>query len=296
MEIISYDKAKLQNTVVALGKFEGIHKGHMLLLDEVMKIAVSENLTSVVLTVNVPSDKVINTTAEKYGILNKQGIDVVVPCTFTKAFASIMPEEFVKKVLVEGLGAKYVVVGEDFRYGHKRSGNCDTLKNDGEKYGFKLVSFPKLVIENNVVSSSYIRGLIEAGKMENVYRYMGRYYTVCGTIVHGKMLGRTIGFPTVNIISADEKLLPPFGVYASKLEIYGQTYNAITNIGLNPTVDDDRSVKIETHILNYDGDLYGKEVQVYLTGFIRHEIKFNSIEELKAQLEKDKLYVSQIKS
>ncbi len=294
MEIVSYEKVKLQNTVVALGKFEGMHKGHMLLLDEVIKIAKDKNLTSVVLTVNVPSDKVINTPSEKMDILRKQNIDMVVPCMFTKAFASLSPEEFVKTILVDGLGAKYVVVGEDFHYGHKRMGNCDTLKRGGERYGFKLISFPKLAIDGMVVSSSYIRKLIEAGKMEDVYKYMGRYYKVTGTVVHGKMLGRTIGFPTVNIISAPAKLLPPFGVYASEIECCGNRYKAVTNIGLNPTVTDDSAVKIETHILDYDGDLYGEEVQVYLKNFIRHETRFDSIEELKTQLEKDKLYVTKM--
>ncbi|MCM1273136.1 MAG: bifunctional riboflavin kinase/FAD synthetase [Clostridium sp.] len=294
MKTVSYEKVKLQNTVVALGKFEGMHKGHMLLLDEVIHIAAEKKLTSVVLTVNVPSDKVINTASEQHDILRKQNIDMVVPCMFTKAFASLLPEEFVKQILVDGLGAKYVVVGEDFHYGHKRLGNCDTLKHDGAVYGFQLVSFPKLSLDGKVVSSSYIRELIERGKMDEVYMYMGRYYKLTGTVVHGKMLGRTIGFPTVNIIPATEKLLPPSGVYASELECCGKCYKAVTNIGSNPTVTEDETVKIETHILDYNGDLYGREVQVSLKRFIRHETRFNSMEELKMQLEKDKLYVMQM--
>ncbi|MCM1082527.1 MAG: bifunctional riboflavin kinase/FAD synthetase [Clostridium sp.] len=288
MKITAYDKLKLEHSAVALGKFEGLHKGHMLLLDKIAALSNENKFASVVLTVNVPSDKVIHIPRERFSILEHAGIQIAAECEFSSEFAKMSPEDFVKKILVDRLGAKYVVVGEDFRFGCKRSGDVNTLRRLGEKLGFSVIAFEKLMIDNITVSSSLIRTLIEQGDMERVSLYMGREYSISGTVTRGKMLGRELGFPTANIIPAKDKLLPADGVYCSSVCIDNVIYKAITNIGQNPTTDTDKVTRVETHIINYSGDLYGRDLTVSIKSFLRGEIKFNSINELKNQLEKDK--------
>lgn len=290
MNIVSYDKAKLEKTVVALGKFEGLHKGHMLLIDTVKKIAQENNLKSVVLTVNIPSEKVINTAKERFEILEELGIDTAVECTFTKEFASLSPEEFIS-FLISKIDAKYIVVGEDFRFGCMRMGDYNTLLEFQEKYGYKAIILKKLKIDDREISSSYIRKLIEEGNMELVAEYMGRFYQLKGVVSRGKQLGRTIGFPTINMIIDNEKILPQNGVYESFIYIDEKPFKGITNIGKNPTVSDDSKLKVETHIIDYSGDLYDKLVTVMLKSRIRDEKKFNNVDELKNQLENDKASV-----
>lgn len=282
------DNFKTENTVVALGKFEGLHRGHMLLLEEIVRISRKEKLTSVVLTVNVPSDKVINVPLERFMILENTGVDIACECEFTPEFAAMAPEKFVEEILVSCLGARYIVVGKDFRFGCKRTGNVDTLVKLGSRFGFDVIAFDKLRIDGNIISSSLIKELISEGCMEQVLELMGRSYSISGKVVHGKMLGRQIGFPTVNIIPDNMKLLPPSGVYLSHVSIDNRTYKGITNIGSNPTVNSDLDIRVETHIIDYSGDLYGQDLTVSLDKFLRGEIKFDGIAELKAQLEKDK--------
>ena len=288
MKITAYDKLKLENSAVALGKFEGLHKGHMLLLDKIAELSDENKLTSVVLTVNVPSDKVINIPRERFSILERAGIQIAAECEFSSEFAKMSPEDFVKNILVDRLGAKYVVVGEDFRFGSKRSGDVNTLIKLGEKLGFCVIAFKKLMIDNIIVSSSLIKKFIEKGDMERVSLYMGRDYSISGEVTSGKRLGREIGFPTANIIPEKDKLLPADGVYTSSVCIDNIIYKAITNIGSNPTTDTDQVTRVETHIIDYSGDLYGRDLTVSIKSFLRGEIKFNSINELKIQLEKDK--------
>ncbi len=288
MKITAYDKLKLENSAVALGKFEGLHKGHMLLLNKIAELSEENKFTSVVLTVNVPSDKVINIPKERFSILESTGIQIAAECEFSSEFAKMEPEDFVKKILVDRLGAKYVVVGEDFRFGCKRSGDVNTLIKLGERLGFCVIAFEKLMIDNITVSSTLIKKMIEKGDMEQVSLYMGRDYSISGKVIHGKRLGREIGFPTANIIPDKNKLLPADGVYSSCVCIDNVMYKAITNIGQNPTTDTDRITRVETHIIDYSGDLYGRDITVSIKSFLRSEIKFNSVNELKIQLEKDK--------
>lgn len=288
MKITAYDKLKLENSAVALGKFEGLHKGHMLLLNKIAELSEENKFTSVVLTVNVPSDKVINIPKERFSILESTGIQIAAECEFSSEFAKMEPEDFVKKILVDRLGAKYVVVGEDFRFGCKRSGDVNTLIKLGERLGFCVIAFEKLMIDNITVSSTLIKKMIEKGDMEQVSLYMGRDYSISGKVIHGKRLGREIGFPTANIIPDKNKLLPADGVYSSCVCIDNVMYKAITNIGQNPTTDTDRITRVETHIIDSSGDLYGRDITVSIKSFLRSEIKFNSVNELKIQLEKDK--------
>ena len=193
-----------------------------------------------------------------------------------------------RDILVDRLHAAYVVVGEDFKFGYNRKGTVDRLVQFGIKYGFRVIAFEKLRVDDEVVSSSFLRTLIERGDLEHVSRYMGRDYSLTGIVAQGKQLGRTIGFPTVNLYPPAEKMLPPAGVYETQLYIDGESYQGITNIGDNPTVDNDGRLRVETHIIDYSGDLYGKKLTVFFKRFIRREIKFHSVDELKKQIATDK--------
>ena len=291
LNIVTYDNVNLKHTAVALGKFQGLHKGHMLLINEVLHLASEKNLTSVVFTINMKEDGVINLHDERCAILENCGIDYNVECEFTKEFAGLSPEEFVKNILVDKLDAKYVVVGTDFRFGYKRLGNVELLKTYGEKYGFNVVAFDKLSVDNEIVSSTHIRKLIDMGNMKEINNFMGRYYSIRGKVVKGKQLGRTIGFPTANIIPDKKKLLPPFGAYNTLVDIDGKMYKAITNVGNNPTIDEENDITIEANILEFSEDIYGKEITIHFIDHIRGEMKFDSIETLKKQLELDKALV-----
>lgn len=288
MKITTYDKLQSGKTAVALGKFQGLHLGHMLLLDKITAFASEEELTSVVFTIHVPSERMIYTAAERFDILRGKGIDVAVECEFSKEFAAMQPEEFVRDILVKKLHAAYVVVGKDFKFGYNRQGDVDRLVQFGIKYDFRVVAFDKLAIDGKVISSSYIRELIEMGDVAAASEYMGRLYTVTGQVVHGRKLGRTIGFPTVNMLPAEGKLLPPYGVYETEVVIDGVVYQGITNIGDNPTVREDGSVSIETHILDYSGNLYDRQLVIRFRRFIRPEIKFHSVDELKNRIDSDR--------
>lgn len=291
MDILRYENANLNNTAVALGKFQGLHKGHMLLIEEVLRLSYEEDLNSVVFTIDMPQEKAINLPVERYHILEDCGIDYNVSCEFSKEFASMSPREFVENILINKLDAKYVVVGTDFRFGNKRAGDVSLLKSYGEEYGFFVVAIDKLAIDDIIVSSTYIRELISVGNMKAVSRYMGRDYIIKGKVMRGKQLGRTIGFPTANIIPDSSKLLPPFGAYYTEVEVDGSIYKAITNVGNNPTIDENNHITVEANIIEFSDDIYDKEITIYFKDFVRGEMKFTDIEELKKQLEIDRSVV-----
>lgn len=292
MEIIAYDKTQLDNTAVALGKFEGIHKGHMLLINRIVELA--NSIKSVVFTINMPDEKVINLDYERYEIFDKCGVDYVCECPFDKRISELSPEEFIKNILVDRLGVKYVVVGTDFRFGHRRVGDVSTLKEFADIYGYKVIVFDKLMIDGDIVSSSAIKKFLDEGAVDKVGEYMGRPYSISGEVSYGKQLGRTIGFPTANLIPDIRKKLPLSGAYETKVYIESddKVYKAITNVGNNPTVNDNLADNegsiVETHIFDYSEELYGRYIKVEFIIFIRPEIKFDGLDELKKQLESDK--------
>ncbi len=287
MKITTYEQIQLDKSAVALGKFQGLHRGHMLLLDKIISLK-NEGLTSVVFTINVPSTQSIYLPEERFAILEECGVDVAVECDFSESFASMSPEDFVRNILIDRLHAACVVVGEDFKFGYNRKGTVDRLVQFGIKYGFRVIAFEKLCVDGEVVSSSFLRNLIEKGAVEHVSRYMGRDYSLTGVVEQGKQLGRTLGFPTANVYPTAEKMLPPAGVYETHIIIDEKSYQGITNIGDNPTVDNDGRLRAETHIIDYSGDLYGKRLTVFFKRFIRREKKFHSVDELKKQIETDK--------
>ena len=289
---LAYNDVNIADTVVALGKFEGLHKGHMLLINKVLQLSHETGKQSVVFSIDMPGTKRIYTIPERNRILEEIGIDFNITCEFTKKFASMKPEAFVKDVLVERLHPEYVVVGKDFRFGKNRQGDVALLEELGNRYGYEVLAFEKLREQGTVISSSYIREQIEQGNVDLIQEYMGRPYSIAGIVQYGKQLGTTIGFPTANLIPDEEKLLVPNGVYETSLILDNLRYRGITNVGDNPTVDDDHKIKVETNILDYNGNLYEKYLKIEFIRQIRKEIKFDSIEALKNQIKSDILEVA----
>lgn len=292
MKKLAYNDVKITDTVVALGKFEGLHKGHMLLINKVLQLSHETGKTSVVLSIDMAGGKRIYTIPERDKLLEELGIDWNVTCAFTKKFAAMKPEVFVKELLVERLHPSYVIVGNDFRFGKNRQGDVELLQQLGEQYEFEVLAFEKQKENGTIISSSYIRELLEAGEVSLANDYLGRPYSITGIVQHGKQLGTTIGFPTANLIPEEEKLLVPNGVYETSLLLDGKRYKGVTNVGDNPTVDNDKKIKVETHVLSFDGNLYGKCLKIEFIRQIRKEIKFNTIQDLKNQIKSDTIAVA----
>ena len=292
-------------SAVALGKFDGIHDGHMLLIDKLLKCS-EEGYTSVVFTFDyrknsvfdVDTMKNIYTSEEKAAIIESFDIDILLEYPFDDEFAAMEPEAFVRDILVSMLHAGYIVVGEDFRFGRNRKGDVGLLKKMADDYGYQVIAMPKRTSEDHqIISSTLIRGHIAAGNMENVIKLMGRPYSITGRVRKGKQLGRRIGIPTANILPEKGKLYPPTGVYATRIRVVDadmgtfhdsfRFYRGITNIGDNPTVNENGNITIETNIFDFDSDIYGKTIKIEFISYIRAEMKFAGVEALKNQMNQD---------
>lgn len=282
------------DSVVSLGKFDGLHRGHMLLIRRVLAIGRTEGLETVVFTFDVPPQSKVQhvkphqllTNEERRARLEQLGMDCLVECPFVDEVMHMTPEAFIKEILVDKLHAKKVVVGKDFGFGYKRSGTAEMLKEMGPSLGFETEIIEKAEENGREISSTWAREELEQGNMEAVSGLLGYDYAVHGEIVHGHALGRTIGVPTINQIPPAEKLLPPFGVYVSEVKIEGKIYYGITNIGVKPTVQE-KFTGVETNLFDCSEDLYGKQAEVSLLKFLRPEQKFASIDALKNQLDHD---------
>ena len=287
---------QLHNTAVALGKFEGLHRGHNLLLLELYKYH-DQGLKSVMLTFDLPPkavikneyDCVIYTKEERKRILEQTPLQCLVEYPFTEQFSKLSPEEFVRDILTGKIGAKRVVVGEDFRFGHKRSGNVDILKELSEKYDYELTVIPKLQDFGQDVSSSRIRRCLSVGNMEEANRLLGLPpFTVYGEVVHGKKIGTSVlNMPTANQVPPSNKYLPPNGVYVSRILYKDQVLYGISNIGVKPTVEDHFEKGLETFIFDFNENLYGEFLEVQLLYHVRPEQKFACLEDLKNQMYED---------
>ncbi|MCR5202575.1 MAG: bifunctional riboflavin kinase/FAD synthetase [Lachnospiraceae bacterium] len=279
---------KLHNTSVCIGKFDGLHKGHRLLINNVTE---NKDLEPVMFTFkhecNGDSEKFIYTEKEKIKLAEKLGIKHYISLPFS-LIKNVSATDFIKDILCEKLDAKNVAVGEDFRFGKERMGDVNLLEKLSKEYGYKLNVFSKLKYKNIIISSTYIRELITDSKIEEAYELLGDKYHFMGEVIEGKKLGRTIGFPTVNVEVCECKLIPKLGAYESRVLIEGDErfYKGITNLGKKPTVGN-FNVNLETYIIDFDRNIYGKKIQVFLEKFIRPEMKFSGVEELKKQLDLD---------
>ena len=283
-----------KNTAITLGKFDGLHLGHQELINRVVGFK-QKGFTTVMFTFlmhpgNLFSDKefeLVYTEEEKVAKLNHSGIDVLISYPFTEETRMMEPEAFIRDILVGKLDVKAIVVGNDFRFGHKAKGDVALLKQFESVYGYQVIDIDKRTWKSDVISSSAIRKAIKQGDIEAANAMLGSPYTIRGEVVHGRRIGRTIGMPTTNLIPPTTKLLPPCGVYVSKTRIDGVHHDGVTNIGYKPTVGEEEYIGVETYIFDYEGDLYGEIIEVELLYYIRPEMKFGSLEELIIKMRED---------
>lgn len=282
---------------MTLGTFDGVHEGHKSILDKLTKSSKSTGCESVVLTffphprmvLQQNTDiKLLNTIDEKAVLLENEGIDNLIIHPFDHAFSRLTAEEFVKDILVDKLNIHKIIIGHDHRFGRNRTATIDDLIRFGQEYGFEVEKISALEINEVSVSSTKIRNALISGNIETANDFLGSPYFINGTVVQGKQLGRTINFPTANIeVNESYKLIPANGVYVVSSVINGKTVQGMMNIGNRPTVDG-TDTTIEVHYHDFNGDLYGSKLKVNIYHRLRDEIKFESFDALKQQLEKDK--------
>ncbi|MCI6204644.1 MAG: bifunctional riboflavin kinase/FAD synthetase [Lachnospiraceae bacterium] len=283
-----------ESTVISLGKFDGLHRGHELLMKNLMQKKQEHGYEAVVFTFDIPpraevadvEAHLLTTNEEKRWIFEHTGIDYLIECPFTQEIMHMPPEEFVRW-MVEALHVKCFVVGKDFHFGYQRKGDYQVLQQHAKTYGYEVVVLDKMQEYGRDISSTFIREEIACGNIEKANELLGYSFFAKAKIIHGKQLGRTIGIPTINMELPKEKLLPPRGVYATKVWIDHKWYAGVTNVGCKPTVSNTGKVGVETNILNFEADLYGKDLEVFFLHFIRPEKKFDSVESLKEQIERD---------
>lgn len=298
-------KKSVTPTALTIGKFDGFHLGHKVLLDDIITESGAQGYRSVCLKIVtkdsgifVKEDSIFTEVDDIFFIkeLNKKMSNlaqVSLDYLYLDDICGMTPEEFVKDILVDRYNVKYISVGQDFRFGAKRSGDVNILKELGEKYGFHCSVHEKLCEGDEVVSSSRIRQNLAEGNIEKVNELLGRNYSVLGDVESGKQLGRTFGYPTINVSYEKNRLLPRFGVYSSNVKIFKEgsepeEYKGITNIGIRPSVDDGEIPTVETFILNYSGEeIYARRVLIELEHFVRPEKKFDTLEELTKQIALD---------
>ena len=286
------------SSIVSLGKFDGLHRGHQKLLTK-MKEWCTGGEKTVVFTFSVPPQaalsgnglSVLTTNEERRALLEREGIDYCVECPFGPEISHMTPEQFIREILVSRLRVKELVVGTDFHFGYRRSGNCGTLMAFADSCGYRLHVVEKEVYEGREISSTYVREEVKQGHMEVAEALLGYPYMIRGTVAHGRQIGRkTLGMPTVNLMPPADKLLPPNGVYVSMTRVDDVIYQGMTNIGYKPTVGGETSVGVETFLFDYEGDLYGNYIEVGLLNFEREERRFGCMDALKEQMEKDIQY------
>ena len=299
MIVINESTESIQSTdnYIALGSFDGLHLGHLSLIYKVIEETKKNGGRSMVYTfknhprtlinkANAP--KLLMDNDEKIKVLEENGIDIVCFQEFNDEFMKITPEEFVK-LLIEKFNAKGLVVGFNYKFGYKNSGNIELLKRLQEKYKYELYVMEPCTYKDEVISSTRIRNAIEDGNVEEAHKMLGKPYALKGKVVHGREIGRTIGFPTANLYYDKKFILPSEGVYYTNIEVNNKLYKGITSVGYNPTVNG-KDLTIETNILNFNEDIYDYNIEVKFIKKIRDNIKFGTIDELKNQLEKDKCF------
>lgn len=282
-------KDRLSRSVVTLGKFDCLHLGHKKLINEAGRVALKTDAPLVAYTFSNVLRESVFSFEERLGMFEELGCDYVYIDEFNDELKNLSPEAFFEKKLINNLGAVHIVAGEDWRFGRDRAGDVRVLRQLCDEHRIGLSVVKKFALYDEEVSSTAIRELFRQGNIIRANEYLGRSYYIRGKVSDGKKLGRELGFPTANIILTDELVYPRDGVYATTTLVSGREYPSVTNIGTNPTVKDN-SRRAETHILDFDGDLYGQEIKVYFCDFIREEKRFDSIEQLKSQIDEDCIY------
>lgn len=283
-----------KETAVAIGKFDGIHMGHRRLLDEIL--AQKQNgLSACVFTFDpapavlfgLSDGKELTTAEEKRLLFERMGVDILIEFPLTYETASISPENFVTQVLVKQMNTRFVAAGNDLSFGSRGAGNAELLVKMGQENAFDVKIIEKIMIADTEVSSTYIRKLVEQGDMKEATAFLGMPYSVIGTVSHGNRIGRTLGFPTVNLLPKENKLLPPNGVYYSKVLWQGNEYKAISNVGYKPTVTEEKVIGVESYLYDFTGEIYDHTIEVSLLEFKRPEQQFSGLDALRKQLQED---------
>lgn len=273
-------------TAISLGKFDGLHMGHQLLVNRILQKK-KEGLQSLIFTFDFGDRPQLLLPEERRTLLKKWGVDCLVECPFIESVAHMEAEDFVREILVKRLHVKYLAVGTDFHFGHNRKGSYRLLEAMQEECGFQVEVVEKACYGGEEISSTRIRRELTRGNMELVNQLLGYTYSVTGEVLHGRQIGRTLGLPTTNLLPEKQKLLPPNGVYATRTRIAEETFEGITNIGHKPTVGAEARRGVETFLFDLDRNLYGDIITVQFYGFERPEWKFDSLEALKERIEQD---------
>ncbi len=296
-----YTKCDIEKPVIALGNFDGIHLGHQALIKETVRRAKQIDGTPVLFTFyphpikvirNVDEPFLIQTFKEKAKIIKNLGIEILICARFTKEFASLDPEFFIKNILVDNLNVKVICVGHDYTFGKNGVGTVKNLKEYAVKYSFEVVVIPPVKVDGVVVSSTKIREFLKNGLISKANMFLGRPYTISGIVKEGDKRGVALGFPTANIYPQNEILLPN-GVYAAYAYIDSKRFKAAVNVGTNPTFKG-KIKHIEVHLLNFSGNIYNKKIRVEFIEYIREERAFKSADALVKQIKKDINKIKQI--
>jgi riboflavin kinase / FMN adenylyltransferase len=284
--------------VITTGSFDGVHAGHAKIIAQLLKEAEDINGTAVIITfyphpkqIVQIKDKplfVLNTPEEKYELIQKMGIENVVVVPFNKSFSQLSAQDYIEKFIVKKFNPATVVVGYDHRFGNNREGNFDLLRNESKVYGFAVKEIPEHILKDITISSTKIRNALQSGDIKTAAAYLGYDYFFSGKVIQGNKLGRTIGYPTANLLIENEnKLIPADGVYAVDVQLENRILKGMMNVGMRPTVDGKKRT-IEVNIFSFNEDIYGRDLRITLKKLLRSEIKFFSLGELKTQLARDK--------
>ncbi|MCD0478119.1 bifunctional riboflavin kinase/FAD synthetase [Chryseobacterium sp. LC2016-29] len=276
--------------------FDGVHLGHKCIIDELKKVGSAHHLETAILTfwphprfVFNPNEdlKLLNTLDEKTLLMEKYGINNLFLKEFDDEFRNLTGEEFVRQILIDKLNVKYLIIGYDHSFGKNKSGNFELLQKLSKELDFEVEQMEAINIHENNISSTKIRNALLAGNILEANEMLGYSYSVSGTVVHGKKLGRTIGYPTANIETGNIKLLPKKGAYIVEVLVKNQQYKGMLSVGTNPTVNGDK-LTVEVYILDFNGDIYDEEITVKFRDFLHEEIKFEGLEKLIERLDEDK--------
>lgn len=293
---LNSDLPDLEKKVVTLGYFDGVHLGHQKLMKRNVDLSKKYGLTPSILlfkentSTSVKDEKhYLSSLEDKVEILSQLGIKTFCLVNFDENFMKLSPKDFIKTIIAEKLNAKIIIVGDDYRFGYKACGNVDTLKEYEDIFAYKtdVVDF-EMEDDHEKISSGHIRDMVRQGEIRKANKYLGRPYKMRGKVVHGRRRGRLLNFPTANLELSFPYVLPRDGVYLTVTNIRGENHYGLTNIGSNPTFEEDDDKKIETFIFDFNQSIYDENISVEYIEFLRPDYKFNSAEELIAQMDKDK--------